>query len=59
MEVLEFIREMIPDVLDFERRLRIEEPSYCGDIDEAVRFAQLGKETFSVTVFIKKSITDT
>ena len=35
MEVLEFTREMIPDVIDFERRLRVEEPFYGWDIDEA------------------------
>ena len=35
MEVLEFTREMIPDVIDFERRLRVEEPFYSWDIDEA------------------------
>lgn len=35
MEVLDFTREMIPDVIDFERRLRVEEPFYSWDIDEA------------------------
>ncbi len=35
MEVLDFTREMIPDVIDFERRLRVEEPFYNWDIDEA------------------------
>ena len=35
MEVLEFTREMIPDVIGFERRLRVEEPFYSWDIDEA------------------------
>ena len=35
MEVLDFTREMIPDVIDFERRLRIEEPFYNWEIDEA------------------------
>ncbi len=35
MEVLDFTREMIPDVIDFERRLRVEEPFYRWDIDEA------------------------
>lgn len=34
MEVLEFTREMIPDVIDFERRLRVEEPFYRWEIDE-------------------------
>ncbi|MDE6642446.1 MAG: hypothetical protein K2K63_18200 [Acetatifactor sp.] len=37
MEVLEFTREMIPYVMDFERRLRGEEPFYNWDIDEAYR----------------------
>lgn len=35
MEVLDFTREMIPDVIDFERRLRVEEPFYNWEIDEA------------------------
>ena len=35
MEVLDFTREMIPDVIDFERRLRVEEPFYNWNIDEA------------------------
>lgn len=35
MEVLDYTREMIPDVIDFERRLRVEEPFYNWDIDEA------------------------
>ena len=35
MEILEFTREMIPDVIDFEHRLRVEEPFYSWDIDEA------------------------
>lgn len=35
MEVLDFTREMIPDVIDFERRLRVEEPFYGWEIDEA------------------------
>lgn len=35
MKVLEFTREMIPDVIDFEHRLRVEEPFYSWDIDEA------------------------
>ena len=35
MEILDFTREMIPDVIDFERRLRDEEPFYNWEIDEA------------------------
>lgn len=35
MEVLDYTREMISDVMDFERRLRVEEPFYSWDIDEA------------------------
>lgn len=35
MEILEYTRERIPDVMDFERRLRIEEPFYNWDINDA------------------------
>ncbi len=35
MEIVEYTREMIPEVVDFERRLREEEPFYAWDIDEA------------------------
>ena len=44
MEVLEFTREMIPDVIDFEHRLRVEEPFYIWDIDEA--YQKRVEETF-------------
>lgn len=35
MEIVDYTREMITDVMDFERRLRTEEPFYQWDIDEA------------------------
>ncbi|MDE6167753.1 MAG: GNAT family N-acetyltransferase [Acetatifactor sp.] len=35
MEIVDYTREMITDVMDFERRLRAEEPFYNWDIDEA------------------------
>ncbi len=37
MEIIEYTRELIPEVMDFERRLREEEPFYGWDIDEAYR----------------------
>ena len=37
MEIVDYTRELIPDVMDFERRLREEEPFYNWDIDEAYR----------------------
>lgn len=37
MEIVEYTREMIPDVIDFERRLREEEPFYNWEIDDAYR----------------------
>lgn len=44
MDVLAFTREMIPDVIDFERRLRVEEPFYNWEIDEA--YQKRVEETF-------------
>ncbi len=35
MEIIDYTRELIPAVMDFERRLRAEEPFYSWDIDEA------------------------
>lgn len=35
MEIVDYTRERIPDVMDFERRLREEEPFYNWEIDEA------------------------
>ncbi len=35
MEIVDYTRGMIPAVMDFERRLREEEPFYSWDIDEA------------------------
>ena len=35
MELVDYTRERIPDVMDFERRLREEEPFYNWEIDEA------------------------
>lgn len=35
MEMIDYTRELIPEVIDFERRLREEEPFYGWDIDEA------------------------
>ena len=35
MDILDFTRDMIPYVIDFERRVRVEEPFYSWDIDEA------------------------
>jgi len=35
MEIIDYTRELIPAVMDFERRLRAEEPFYGWDIDEA------------------------
>lgn len=35
MEIIDYTRDLIPDVMDFERRLREEEPFYSWDIDEA------------------------
>ena len=35
MEIIDYTRALIPDVMDFERRLREEEPFYGWDIDEA------------------------
>lgn len=37
MEIVDYTRGMIPAVMDFERRLREEEPFYSWDIDEAYR----------------------
>lgn len=37
MEIVDYTREMIPEVMDFEHRLREEEPFYNWDIDEAYR----------------------
>ena len=37
MEIIEYTRALIPAVMDFERRLREEEPFYGWDIDEAYR----------------------
>jgi len=37
MEIVDYTRDMIPAVMDFERRLREEEPFYTWDIDEAYR----------------------
>lgn len=37
IEILEYTRERIPDVMEFERRLREEEPFYGWEIDEAYR----------------------
>ena len=35
MEIVDYTRELIPEVMDFERRLREEEPFYSWEIDEA------------------------
>ncbi len=35
MRIVDYTREMLPAVMDFERRLREEEPFYNWDIDEA------------------------
>ncbi len=35
MEIVDYTREMIPEVMDFEYRLREEEPFYNWDIGEA------------------------
>ena len=35
MEIVDYTRERIPEVMDFERRLREEEPFYGWEIDEA------------------------
>ena len=35
MEIVDYTRELIPEVMDFERRLRAEEPFYGWEIDEA------------------------
>ena len=35
MEIVDYTRELIPEVMDFERRLREEEPFYGWDIDDA------------------------
>ena len=35
MEIIDYTRERIPEVVDFERRLREEEPFYSWEIDEA------------------------
>ena len=35
MEIIGYTRECIPEVMDFERRLREEEPFYSWEIDEA------------------------
>ena len=37
MEIIDYTRELIPEVMDFERRMREEEPFYGWDIDEAYR----------------------
>ncbi len=37
MEIIDYTRVMIPEVMDFERRLREEEPFYTWNIDEAYR----------------------
>lgn len=37
MEIVDYTRELIPEVMDFERRLREEEPFYGWDIDDAYR----------------------
>ena len=44
MDVLAFTSEMIPDVIEFERRLRVEEPFYNWEIDEA--YQKRVEETF-------------
>lgn len=35
MKIVDYTRELIPEVMDFERRLREEEPFYGWDIDDA------------------------
>lgn len=37
MDIVDYTRDMIPHVMDFEHRLRTEEPFYMWDIDEAYR----------------------
>ncbi len=37
MEIIDYTRVMIPEVMEFERRLREEEPFYTWNIDEAYR----------------------
>ena len=34
MEIIDYTRDLIPEVMDFERRLREEEPFYSWEIDE-------------------------